>query len=195
MTEREHPSSREPRTSYGRTVLAGLAGAALAAVAGTNDWARATGDAAGIKVQAVAKGSEAAPLVTALALVSLAAWGVVLVSRGRVRRVVSVVGAAAALGVLAAVVAAFDGARTVALDALTGKGAGGHTATVTLSAWYYTAGVGALLTLVSFAVAVVVAPSWPAMGNKYDAPGSRADLPPTEQDMWRALDQGHDPTS
>ena len=45
----------------------------------------------------------------------------------------------------------------------------------------------------------MVAPGWPAMGSRYDAPGARADAedaaPDTEQDMWRALDDGRDPTA
>jgi uncharacterized membrane protein (TIGR02234 family) len=195
MTEQAHPGVPRPRRWYAPTVLVGLAGGVLAAVGGASDWARASGDSAGIRVDAVAKGSEAAPLVTALSLVALAAWGVVLVSRGRVRRVVAVMGAVASLGALIAVVLAFHDAQHVATKALVGKGSVGGLATTSLTGWYYASGVGALLTVMAFAVAVVQVPAWPAMGSRYDAPGARAEQPVTDQDMWRALDEGHDPTS
>lgn len=181
--------------TFGPTVLVGLAGSALAAVAATRPWATAAGDAAGIKVDAVATGSDAAPLAAALALVALAGWGVLLVVRGRVRRVVAVIGALAALGALASVVDAFDGAQNQALDALTGQGRTGDVAVASLTIWYYLAAVGALLAALAFVVAVLRAPRWPAMGSKYDAPSARSQAAVSEEDMWRALDDGRDPTS
>jgi uncharacterized membrane protein (TIGR02234 family) len=188
-------TSRPRRRSFGPTVLVGLAGAALAAVAGAKDWARVSGDAAGLKVQAAVKGSEAAPLVTALALVALAAWGVVLVTRGRVRQVVAAVGALASLGALLATVLAHGTTTADAVTAITGKGATGTSFDPALTGWYYAAAVGALASLAASAVAVVAARGWPAMGSKYDAPATRAEKPASEQDMWRAMDEGHDPTS
>lgn len=195
MTER--PRSR----SFGPTVLVGLAGATLAAVAGSRDWAHASGSAVGAKVTAAAKGSESAPLVVALGLVALAAWGVVLVVRVRTRRVVSVVGAFAAVGVVAATVATFGRARDDAVEALVAKGATGAVFSSSLTGWYFAAAVGGVLALAGFLVAVVAAPGWPEMGTRYDAPTARAGGAsgspgerPTEQDMWRALDDGRDPT-
>lgn len=179
--------------SYAPTVLAGLAGGALAAVAGTNDWARAGGDAAGVSVRAAATGSEAAPLVVALALVALASWGVVLVLRGRVRRVVAVVGGLAALGAVVATLTATGSARRVAVAAVVAKGATGD-AHADLTAWPFAAVAGGLLCLAAFAVAVVRATGWPAMGSKYDAPTARTQQPASDQDLWRALDEGRDPT-
>ncbi|MGH3363955.1 MAG: Trp biosynthesis-associated membrane protein, partial [Nocardioidaceae bacterium] len=103
MTEQTPSAPRRDR-GYVPTVLVGLAGAALAAVAGARDWATSQGDAAGIKVEASVTGAESQPLVAALALVALASWGVVLVSRGLARRAVAVVGLAASLGALGSVV-------------------------------------------------------------------------------------------
>lgn len=182
--------------SFGPTVLLGLAGAVLAAVAGTQEWAHASGDAAGIKVQAAVKGSETAPLTAALALVALAAWGVVLVVRGRVRRGVAAVGLVACAGALVAVVVAFGGARTDAVVAAGDKGATGDVLASSLTGWYYAAGVGAGVALLAFAFAMVRSPRWPEMGSRYDAPAARAEPPTgTDEDMWRALDEGRDPTS
>lgn len=181
--------------SLGPTILAGLAGAGLAAVAGSREWATTRGDAAGIKVEAGVTGSESQPLTVALALVALAAWGVVLVARGQVRRAIALVGLVASVGSFAAVVAGFGAAQDDAVEAAIARGASGDVFVTSLSAWYYLAGLGAGLAAIAFAVAVVAAPGWPAMGRKYDAPAARRDEPVHEDDMWRALDEGHDPTS
>ena len=192
----ERPRSR----TFGPVVLAGLGGAALAAVAGAQDWARTTGGSAGTPVTAAAKGSESAPLVVALALVALAAWGVVLVVRSRARRVVSVLGVLASAGALAATVAAHGRAQADSLTAVMAKGASGADAfSTSVTGWYYAAAVGGLLSTIAFLLALLWAPRWPAMGSRYDAPAAQADArataPASEQDMWRALDDGRDPTT
>lgn len=193
--------------SFGPTVLLGLAGAALTAVAAGRDWASASGTAAGVDVSATVKGSASAPLAVALGLVALAAWGVVLVVRGRARRAVAAAGVLASAGVLAATLTAFGRAQDDAVQAVVARGGTGDAFASSLTAWYYVCGVGALLTLLTFAVAVVAAPRWPAMGSRYDAPATRSagqgstagtvgtTGPGAEQDMWRALDDGRDPTA
>jgi uncharacterized membrane protein (TIGR02234 family) len=191
----ERPRSR----SFGPTVLLGLGGAALAAVAGSRDWSRASGRSGGVEVAAVVKGSDAAPLALALALVALAAWGVVLVVRTRARQVVAVLGALAAAGSLAATVVAFGRARDDAVAAVLAKGAVAAAGpSASLTGWYFTAAAGALVALAGFVVTVVAAPAWPQMGTRYDAPSARADAEPdrpaSEQELWRALDDGRDPS-
>ena len=181
--------------SFGPTVLVGLAASALTSVAAARDWARASGDNAGVSVDAAARGTDAAPLALALALVALASWGVLLVLRGRTRRVVAVVGALAAAGVVAAVVSAFGSAQDVAVEAVQGAGATSDTFVTSLTAWYWTTGVAGVLSLAALVVAVVRAPRWPAMGSRYDAPAARREAPTTEEDLWKAIDQGHDPTA
>lgn len=180
--------------TFGPTVLVGLGAAALTAVASGQEWARSTGDAAGVEVSATVTGADTAPLALALALVALAAWGVLLVVRGRVRRVVAVIGAIAAAGVLAVLVDAFDGAQDDSLAAVMAKGTTGDVFSSTLTTWYWTTGVAALLALVSLAVAAAKSPGWPAMGSRYDSPAERRQ-PDTEEDLWRALDRGDDPTA
>jgi hypothetical protein len=191
----ETPAEARTRDrTFGPAVAVGLVGAALAAVAGSRDWASARADAAGIKVEASVTGAESQPLVPALALVALAAWGVVLVTRGRVRRGVSAVGLLASVGSLVGVVLGFGGAQEDAQEAAVARGATGDVFATSLSAWYYLAAAGALLAAAAFAVAVARSPRWPAMGTKYDAPSGRS-TPPDDEDMWRALDEGRDPTS
>jgi uncharacterized membrane protein (TIGR02234 family) len=177
------------------TVLLGLAGAGLAAVAASHEWARTDGRAAGVKVTAGATGSEAAPLVLALALVALAAWGVVLVLRGRARQVVAVVGLVAAGGAFAALVQGHRAAEEASLQAVLAQGAGSDVFVTSVTGWYWTAGLALLLTTAALAVAVRKAPAWPAMGSRYDAPAARSAAPVTDQDLWRSLDEGHDPTA
>ncbi len=189
------PAPARPRDrSYGPTVLVGLAGAALTAVAGAREWATTRGDAAGIKVEASVSGAESQPLVAALALVALASWGVVLVMRGRLRRLVAGVGLAASVGALVTVVLGFGAAQDDSVKAAVARGATSDTFQTSLSAWFYLAGLGAALAVAAFGVAVARAPRWPAMGSKYDAPAPGA-TPATDEDMWRALDEGRDPTS
>jgi hypothetical protein len=181
--------------TFAPTVLLGLAAAALAAVSAGRDWARTDGRAAGVKVIGEAAGSEAAPLVLALALVALATWGVVLVLRGRVRRVAAAVGLVAAVGALVALAVGHGDAEEASLAAVVAQGADSDVFVTSLTGWYWASGVALLLTAVALAVAVRKAPGWPAMGSRYDAPAARAAGPATDQDLWRALDEGHDPTA
>jgi hypothetical protein len=191
----EKPAGARTRDrTFGPAVAAGLVGTALAAVAGSRDWASARADAAGIRVEASVTGAESQPLVPALALVALAAWGVVLVTRGGVRRGVSAVGLLASVGSLVGVVLGFGAAQEDAQEAAVARGATGDVFATSLSPWYYLAAAGALLAAAAFAVAVARSPRWPAMGTKYDAPSGRS-TPPDDEDMWRALDEGRDPTS
>jgi uncharacterized membrane protein (TIGR02234 family) len=181
--------------SFAGTVLLGVASAGLTAVAAGQDWAQANGDAAGVEVTATASGSEAAPLALALALVALASWGAVLVLRARVRRLAAVIGALAAAGVLVSVLVGGDAAEDAAVAAVVAEGATGDAFAATVTTWYWVTGLAAALTLGELLVAVRKAPGWPAMGSRYDAPASRAAAPATDQDLWRAMDEGHDPTA
>ena len=189
------PQGRRTRRTYALTVVVGLAAAALTAVAGSRTWATGQASAAGMRVDTTVPGSQAAPLVAALGLVALAGWGVVLVTRGRLRRLVAVVGLLASLGAFAAAV---HGLTTVGGDvrsALLDQGAGGGSLGWQTSGWPALAIAAALVAAGAFLVAVLGARGWPEMGSKYDAPAARADASGGEPDMWRALDKGEDPTS
>lgn len=183
--------------SFGAALAVGLGGATLAAVSSGQDWATARGDSAGVEVTAAVRGADTAPLALALALVALAAWGAVLVLRGRVRQSVALLGALASAGVLVSVVERFGGAQVDALEELRARGAVGDVAVASLTGWYWATAVGALLALLALGVAVAKARHWPAMGSRYDAPTAtpRSAEEQSEQDLWRALDEGHDPTA
>jgi cytochrome c-type biogenesis protein CcmH/NrfG len=127
---------------------------------------------------------DSSPGTVALALALLAAWGVLLVTRGRVRRLISVVALLLALGV----------AVTVLLGAEVDECA--HRA-----GWYWAAVASLPLVVGAALAAVFLVPGWPEMGRKYDAPAEAAAEPakaPEEQenlDLWKAMDEGRDPTA
>ena len=170
------------RRTFWPIVLLGVAGSGLAAIAGGKDWFR---DATATPDPFNNVALKAAPAVTGLALVALAAWGVVLVTRGRVRRAVVVLGALFS----AAAVAASIGER-----ATLGGGAGHWTA------WPWIALVASLAALAASVLAFLWAPQWPEMGRRYDAPTTGPALPEDLDeaeniDLWKSISEGHDPTS
>ncbi len=180
-------------------MLVGLASGALVAVAGNQAWATAAeGQGIGEQVASVsvAVGEAKAPLATALALVVLAGWGVLLVTRGGFRRVIAWLVAVVAMGLLVAVVGAVLAAPGAVLDAYEPYGV--TDIEVQRTAWCWLALSGAMLSLGAAALAVRDVGCWPQMGRQYDAPGA-AEAPPEPDersplDLWKAMDEGRDPT-
>jgi uncharacterized membrane protein (TIGR02234 family) len=203
MAEPEQDAPVGRRTGFGPVVLAGLASAALAAVAGTRAWVEGSsgqlstetaGDAA-VVGSAVAAGIGEMPLAGALSLVVLAGWGVVLVTRGRLRQVVMGIAALASVGLLVTTVWAFftlEDSVGEQLRAATGE----DTSAVHLTGWYAAACAAAVGCVVTTLLAVRLVPAWPEMGRRYDAPAG--DAAPAEPqgnlEIWKALDEGQDPT-
>ena len=198
------------RSTFAPTVLIGLAGAGLASVGATRSWLTAppghggaipgglTDDpSVGIVATGALTGSDVNPLVSALALVTLASWGALLVLRGRTRRAVAVLGVVATLGALAAWVSAYLGGPDTLELAGQVDVAGSRTA------WPYATAAALVVTLLALAVAVRDAKGWPTMSSRYDAPvgdrsGASAARPDPDDDpraVWRALDDGDDPTA
>ncbi|HEY3531264.1 MAG TPA: Trp biosynthesis-associated membrane protein [Nocardioides sp.] len=183
----------ERRRWFGPAVVLGVAGTGLAALAGGKPWGAPDGQAGSTLVD---KSGGHVPLAAALGLVGLACWGVLLVTRGRLRRAVAALSALVAVGLVTTAVvgrsSALDSARNATVD-LGRTPAGVHT-----TAWWYVALVAAVLALFSAAIAVRYVPDWPEMGKRYDAPTATTAAPdPADQenvDLWRAIDQGRDPT-
>lgn len=188
----------ERRHSFGPVVLLGLAAGTLAAVAGARPWAEGssgrvdTSDEAAVAQLGTA---QEMPLAIALALVVLACWGALLVTRGRFRRAVAALAALAAAGLVVTCVVGFGSVQDGLAGALR-QASGTDTASVSLTGWYVAACVGALLSLGATVAAVLLVPGWPEMGQRYDAPSGRATSagPAGNLDLWKALDEGHDPT-
>ena len=191
----------EPGKTFGPVLLVGLASAGLAAVAGARAWVELSASSSSRSSGALASTLEVTapgemPLAAALSLVLLACWGVLLVTRGRVRRAVAALAAVTALGLLVTtIVAAFtlpDSFRDQVQEAL-----GSVQVESSFTAWYAVALVAAALSLVSTAAAVRYLPTWPEMGSRYDAPAGDSTTevePEGNLELWKALDEGHDPT-
>ncbi len=185
------------RRTFGPVVLLGLATAGLAAVASAKPWIGTGVEGGGDATMTALDAGTRYPLASALSFVLLAAWGVLLVTRGAVRRAFAVVALLASVALVVAVVVAYvtlpDTVRD-SYDQLMGRGSGDEGFT----GWFWTAAVCAVLSVVPAALAVRLVPTWPEMGSRYDAPGSREpsteETPTREQDLWAALDEGRDPT-
>lgn len=181
------------RRWFGPTVVLGVVGTGLGAFAGGKPWAVPDGGAGSTLID---KSGGHVPLAAALGLVGLACWGVLLVTRGHLRRAVAVLGAVVAVGLVATAVvgraSALDSARHATVD-LGRVPTGAHT-----TAWWYVALIASILALFAAVVAVRYVPAWPEMGSRYDAPtGAPEPRDPADMedlDLWRAIDQGRDPT-
>jgi uncharacterized membrane protein (TIGR02234 family) len=184
-----------PRRTFGPVVLLGLASAGLAAVAGNRAWIEWTGENKGQSSLLTITGDDSAtvPLGGALALVLLACWGVLLVTRGRVRRVIAGVGVATSVGMVVTAILGYRSATDGLRDDLAELGA--DSLSTASTGWYWIYLACAVLAVATTLAAWRLVPTWPEMGSRYDAPGSTP--PPREEtslDLWRALDHGRDPT-
>jgi hypothetical protein len=171
------------RRTFWPTVVLGAGATALAAAAAARPWAAASNSAPG-----AAQGSDVAPLALALSLVALASWGAVLVTRVRGRRIASVLGLLASSGAAAVVLLSGDEARAAAEAATVGPA---FRSAASMTSWFYVAGLSAVAGGTLFLLALRWAAGWPEMGARYDAPSSESSQP----DLWKALDEGHDPTA
>jgi uncharacterized membrane protein (TIGR02234 family) len=191
---------RTPRRTFGPVVVLGVAAAGLAAVAGHQPWAHGSAPG-GLGELTAAQEAGRVPAATALALVVLACWGVLLVTRGAVRRVVAVLALLASVGLVAAVVVGFGSAPDAVRDAYQDLGVADPD--VSRSGWFWAAALGSVLSVVATLLAVRLAPAWPEMGRRYDAPaGQVPEAPPAQApeeqenlDLWKAMDEGRDPTA
>jgi len=196
----------DARRTFGPVVLLGLVGGGLTAVAGGRAAVTAAGQGATAMSSGLVPYDAHQPLVSALGLVILACWGVVLVTRGRVRRAVAALGALAAAGAVASAVSGWsqvpDRLRTELAQVGVPDAATSHTA------WWWCSLLAPVLALVAGVLAARLAPAWPEMGTRYDAPGGASAGPaapaatvedePGERsslDLWKALDEGRDPTA
>ena len=109
----------------------------------------------------------------------------------------------AALGLAVTVVVGFGSAPDAVRDAY--RDLGVTDPDVSRSAWFWVAALATVLTVLTTALAVRLVPTWPEMGRRYDAPADASPVAaeveatePAEQenlDLWKALDEGRDPTA
>jgi uncharacterized membrane protein (TIGR02234 family) len=113
------------------------------------------------------------------------------------RTLVGVVLLATGAGVVAAVVSAL---RTIAAEELPDQSTD---AAAQLTAWPAVTALGGSLLLAAGALTVVGGRSWPALGQRYEAPAGTGPVAApavpaeqlTEKGLWEALDRGEDPTT
>ena len=185
------------RKAFAPVVLLGLGSGTLAAVAANQNWATADGGdssrlPSNLLLQVVEPDRDM-PLALSLSLVALAAWGVLLVTRGAVRRALAVLALVAALGIVVTVIA---GHQTLPGEIRADFAPSGITGVqVHFTAWFWAAAVGAVGSVIAAVLAVREVGDWPEMGSRYDAPGAGpVDDPQSNLDMWKAIDEGRDPT-
>lgn len=183
------------RSGFVPVVLTGLAAAALTSVASAKPWFTAAVDHQLVPGVPDAETRADMPLALALSLLVLAGWGALLVSRGRVRRAFATVAVAAALGVLGCVAAAPfmlpDDIRSRLLS-------GSEDVAISVTGWFIAAAAGGVVAAAALAVAWLRLPRWPAMSSRYDAPAAASAASAeaaTPTDLWKALDEGRDPTA
>lgn len=191
----------DARRSFVRVLVPGVAAGALAAVACAHSWALPDANPTIPKGAPGLTSSGQVPLASALSLVVLAAWGALLVTRGRVRRSFAVLGLLGSLALLVVVILGHAKApdavhRTLELQFGLPDGAGAS-APAHITGWYWVALVATVIVVACFALAVREVPRWPAMSGRYDAPAARRTpkTPTTQQEMWKAIDEGSDPTT
>ena len=171
----ESPRGGRTRGGFGAVVLGGLATAALAAVACAKPWigGAATGGSQDAQLQALDQGTRY-PLASAVSLVLVAAWGVLLVTRGVVRRAFAWLVALTSLGLVATVVAGFVTLPGSSRDSFA-QAMGRASPDQGWNGWFWMAAGASLLALVPALTAPRRVRSWPEMGQRYDAPaGARS---------------------
>jgi uncharacterized membrane protein (TIGR02234 family) len=201
MPDATHGPARDRKRTFGPVVLLGLGASALAAVASAKPWlgAGTTSGSQDASMSVLDQGTRD-PLASAVSLVLLASWGVLLVTRGVVRRGFAVVATVAAAGLVATVVAGHATLPDTARDSFD-QAMGRGTTETGFTGWFWTAAVTAVVALVAGVLAVRLVPHWPEMGSRYDAPAGDSTSPAPgeesldpERDLWNALDEGRDPT-
>ena len=190
------------RGGYAVTILVGLAASGLSALAVARPWARATTSVRGLPpIEASVDGADVAPVAAALAVVCLAGFGAVIATRGWARRAIGVVIVACAVVVVAVAVVP-ESTTGLLEDALSARGwtGGGYEQSVT--AWRIAAAASGVVVIAAGAIVTRFAGDWATMGTRYDSPaeGRRASQQTTDEPMsdaaiWRALDDGGDPTN
>ena len=187
------------RRLYAPVVLGTLAAGGLAFFAASRTWAHVRIATDGLPSDSVdVTGADAQPLVSALALVVVTAALAVLAASPRVRRVVG--GFTVLIAVAATLVVLFGGSsldnavdRAVeASPAFTGTGDHEFTAT----AWKYVTAFAFVIAAILGGITAKLGATWPTMSSRYDAPAARPAVtaPQSDAEMWKALDEGHDPT-
>jgi uncharacterized membrane protein (TIGR02234 family) len=190
---------RSPRL-YVPVVLAILATGGAAFFAVSRAWASVDVATDGLPSDSVSvSGSDAYPLASALALVVVTSALAILAASPRVRRVVGVLIVLVSVG---AVVTVLDGrggledALRAAAEESPAYTSGDAVEDASYSAWNVLAVAAFVLSTLLGGLTAWLGHTWPTMSSRYDAPAARpsAARDASDADMWKAMDDGHDPT-
>lgn len=183
-------------------VVACLVGAGLVLLSVSQSWAHLTVAEPGLPVLTAAPhGRSVAPVVAALGLVGLAGVVAIAATRRWGRTTAGLMLLAAGIGAAVAVIVFVGNVDTAVLPEARRLAQRTHAVPdqVSLTAWPWLALAGGLVTALSGLGTTLRGRSWPAMGARYEAPGSagtsarkRAVDPGTA--MWDSFDRGQDPT-
>ncbi|MET0766377.1 MAG: Trp biosynthesis-associated membrane protein [Aeromicrobium sp.] len=188
------------RRLYVPVVLATLAVGGLAFFAVARHWASVRIATDGLPSDSVSvTGADAYPLASALALVVVTSALAILASSPRIRRGVGVLIVLVSIGAVVAILDGRDGLQDALRSAAEESPAytgGDATGGATYTAWNLVAVVAFVLSALLGAVTARFGHTWPTMSSRYDAPAARpaAEREATDADMWKAMDEGHDPT-
>ncbi len=142
-------------------------------------------------------GSDIVPGLSALGLLGLAGVVALAATRRTGRTLVGLVLLATGTGI---VVAALTADLTTVVEPVPGESG---TTVDNNGVWSTVAALGGLLIAGAGLLSVVRGRSWPALGQRYEAPATAAATAPapepagplTEKGLWEALDRGEDPTA
>ncbi len=187
-----------PRRLYAPVILGLVVAGGGVFASMTRTWGEAIVRADGLpEDEIVVTGAEAMPVVSALGVVLLASGLAVLAGSPRVRQVlgglVAVVAASCLVWVLVGSGDAVNGAVQTAVResaSFTGENAPGD---LDISPWRWAAALALAVATLCGAATVRFAGRWPTMSSRYEAPNARATTE-DDTDMWKAFDDGRDPT-
>lgn len=191
------PGAAARRPGRRMTVLAGTGLSALLIGASRTTWTEATAPDLTGSVQSVAvPGTEAAPVVLAMAIVALAAALATSLSSAWVRFVTGPVLIAAGLGAAwAALGVRWDPVSASGASVATATGVVGSEVAASATVWPLLALLLALVVSGTGVVVLVAGRTWPT-GSRYRSPAVAAPSDPSRDPAaaWDALTRGEDPS-
>lgn len=171
-------------------------------LAASRTWGSGRVSAEGLPSDAITvTGSEAHPLVAALALVVAAAGLAVLSTRGRLRQGIGVLTVVSAVIILVVVVSGRGGTEDAFTQAVAESTAFTGSNAPEMNHTWWPWGVAALSVVAAALGGLTIAFGrvWPTMSGRYEAPQAtkQPDVDAAEDagsDVWKAIDEGRDPT-
>lgn len=188
------------RRLYVPVVLGTLAAGGFAFFAASRTWASVEVSADGLPGDSVSvTGADAHPLVSALAIIVVTSALAVLAASPRVRQVVGVLTVAVSLVALWLSLTGGSGVDDALTDAVKkspaytgGSALEGEKTTI----WSLASAAAFLLAAILGGITARFGRHWPTMSSRYEAPAARPSpaTPQSDADMWKAMDDGRDPT-